>query len=109
MKPSEPPEQGDRRRLLRFGLVLPVTFNDTTGWTRDVSASGAFFTFRDRPDRPLEIGARIRVGVVLEHGDPRGGPVAVRCEGTVVRVERAPEAVGVAVSFDAYQFDMPAA
>jgi len=83
---------------------MPVTFESTTGWTRDVSAAGVFFTFLDRPARPPDAGAPIQLGLALEHGDPRG-VLAVRCEGTVVRVEHAADTVGVAVQFDSYQFD----
>jgi hypothetical protein len=92
---------------MRFRLVRPVNFEDTTGWTRDMSGSGVFFTLRDRPERSLKAGEPVRLGIVMEHGDPRGGPVVVRCEGTILRVEPAPAVIGVVVVLESYQFDMP--
>ena len=74
-----------------------------------MSANGVFFTCRDRVDRPLNTGAQIRLAVMMEHGDPLGGPIVVRCAGAIVRVEPTPDTVGVAVLFDTYQFDMPSA
>lgn len=94
----------ERRYSTRFHVALPVTLDGASGWTRDVSAAGAFLTFHDRPAQPLDTGAQIRLGLVLEHADPLGS-LDVHCEGTVVRVERTADAVGVAVRFDAYQFD----
>jgi hypothetical protein len=94
----------ERRHSTRFHVVLPVTLDGTTGSTRDVSAAGVFLTFLDRPAQPLDTGAQIRLGLVLEHADPRG-LLDVHCEGTVVRVERTADTVSVAVRFDSYQFD----
>jgi len=43
-----------------------------------MSGSGVFFTLRDRPERSLKAGEPVHLGIVMEHGDPRGGPVVVR-------------------------------
>ena len=94
----------ERRQSPRFRVVLPVTLDNTTGWTRDIGATGVFFTLFDQPARPPDAGAQIRLGLVLEHADPRGR-LEVHCEGSVVRVEHTASAVGVAVQFDTYQFD----
>ena len=69
-----------------------------------MSRGGLFLTFCGRPDRPFETGREVRLGITLEHGDPRGGPLVVRCQGTVVRLEPAADAPGIAVSFESYQF-----
>ena len=94
----------ERRLSPRFRVTVPVTFGSTTGWTRDLSSAGVFFTFDERLARPPDVGAQIQLGLVLENADPRGA-VAVRCAGCVVRLDRTADAVGVAVRFDSYEFD----
>jgi len=101
---EEPPRRRERRQAPRFRVVLPVTFGSATGWTRDVSATGVFFAVLEQPPHPPAAGAPIRLGLALEHADPRGA-LDVHCEGTVVRVEHTADAVGIAVRFDSYQFD----
>jgi len=73
-----------------------------------MSGSGVFVTVRERSDQPFAIGAQIRLGIVMKHGDPQGGPLIVRCQGTVVRVEPAPQVTGIAVSCAALHFEVPA-
>jgi PilZ domain-containing protein len=98
------PAARERRQSPRIRVVLPVTFGSMTGWTRDVSTAGVFFTFADGAAKPPDAGAQIWLGLVLEHADPRG-LLEVRCEGSVVRVENTVDAAGVAVRFLSYQFD----
>ena len=95
--------RSERRASSRHRIALPVMLGDARGTTRDVSASGVFFTLRDRPTRPPELREPIRFRLTLEHVDPQG-PLHIGCEGHVVRVEVGPEAVGVAVSISAYDF-----
>ena len=99
-----PTEQSERRAATRHRVPLPITLDDAHSWTRDVSASGVFFTLHDRSTRPPELREHIRFRLTLEHVDPRG-PLHVDCEGDVVRIEVGPEAIGVAVSISAYDFD----
>ena len=94
----------ERRQSPRFRVGLPVTFGSTTGLTRDVSVAGVFFTFFDHTAQPPDVGAQIRLGLVLEHADPRG-LLEVCCEGNVVRVDRTADALGVAVQFYSYHFN----
>ena len=94
----------DRRECPRVRVRLPVSFGNTTGWTRDVSGAGVFFTLANRTAQLPEAGEQIRFGLVLEHADP-SGLLKVRCKGSVVRVEHSADAVGVAVRFQSYQFD----
>ena len=96
-------ERSERRASSRHRIALPVMLDDAQGSTRDVSASGVFFTLHDRPARPPELREPIRFRLTLEHAD-RHGPLHIGCEGHVVRVEVGPEAIGVAVSINAYDF-----
>lgn len=96
--------RGERRASSRHRLAVPVQFDDARGWTRDVSVLGMFFTLRDGSFRSPEPSEAIRFRLTLEHVDPRG-PLHVDCEGHVVRAEGGPEAIGVAVSVNAFDFD----
>jgi PilZ domain len=96
-------ERSERRASARHRIALPTALDDAQGATRDVSASGVFFTLHDRSTRPLELQAPIRFRLTLEHADPRG-PLRIGCEGHVVRVELGPEVIGMAVSIDTYDF-----
>lgn len=99
-------ERSERRASSRYRIALPVTLDDAHGSTRDVSTSGVFFTLlRDPAARSLMLNDPIRFRLTLEHADPHG-PLHIGCEGRVVRVEVEPEAVGVAVCIDAYDFDV---
>jgi PilZ domain len=85
---------GSRRRDRRIAVALPVELEAGTGVTRDVSATGVYF------DTAVEfaLGATIRFALVMEHVDPQG-PLRLRCEGRVVRVERrGAERVGLGVA-----------
>ena len=96
-------ERSERRASSRHRIALPVMLDDAQGSTRDVSASGVFFTLHDRGTRPPELREPIRFRLTLEHADPHG-PMHIGCEGHVVRVEVGPEAIGVAVSISSYDF-----
>ena len=96
-------ERSERRASSRHRIALPVTLDDAQGSTRDVSASGVFFTLHDRSIQPPELQEPIRFRLTLEHADPHG-PLHIGCEGHVVRVESGPKAIGVAVSISAYDF-----
>jgi hypothetical protein len=89
--------QVERREAPRFALVLTVTLAHGVGRTRDVSASGIFFTTQG----PFLPGTHIKFTIGLEHADP-GGVVPIAFEGKVVRVEPRPNAIGVAVRTDSY-------
>ena len=87
----------------RYRIALPVTLGEAQGSTRDVSTSGVFFMLRDRSTPSPSLNESIRFRLTLEHADPHG-PLHIGCEGHVVRVEVGPQAVGVAVKIDAYDF-----
>jgi len=90
--------QIERREAPRFPVTLAVKFDGGQGWTRDVSVSGVFFT----TEWPFPVGAPLRFTLVLENVAP-GTRQPVSCQGTVVRVERAEQTYGVAVSLDGYE------
>lgn len=100
MSSQESPHQVDRRKAPRFTVVLTVTLEDgREGRTRDVSASGVFFTAQGAfvEDTP------VKFTIALEHADP-GSVLHIACEGQVVRVEPSCRGVGVAVRISAYDF-----
>lgn len=74
-----------------------MKFEGGQGLTRDISASGTFFT----TEWPFRVGNPIRFALVLEHAEP-GRRQEVTCEGTVVRVEPGLGEHGVAVSINSY-------
>jgi hypothetical protein len=82
-----------------------VTLDDANGFTRDVSTSGVFFTFQGWPASLPVVDQHIKFRLTLEHADPRG-PFYIGCEGHVVRVEQAADAVGVAVSITDYDLSV---
>ena len=94
------PLSGDRRQAPRIVVALPVELESGKGVTRDVSISGAFF----ETDQSLSPGASIGLSMLLEHVDPRG-PLRLRCEGLVVRVEPRKSKVRVAVAFEEYRLE----
>jgi PilZ domain-containing protein len=101
---SERHQRLDRRLTPRFRVVLPVTLENGTGWTRDISASGVYFKLFDRPLNSPQEGPRIKFDVVLEHVNP-DGPLRIVCQGEILRVEHAPAYVGMAVRIDPCDFD----
>jgi PilZ domain-containing protein len=93
----------ERRQQPRFRIALAVTFRDSAGLTRDVSASGVFFEFFNRLADYPSPGSVVQFSLLLEHADANG-PVEVECEGEVVRVEPAADHPGVAVHMASYHF-----
>ena len=96
-------EPSERRTTSRHRIALPVMLGETRGTTRDVSASGVFFTLHDQSTRPPELHEPIQFRLTLEHVDAQG-PLHIGCEGRVVRVEVGPQTIGVAISIDTYDF-----
>jgi hypothetical protein len=73
----------------RVNAKLPVEFEHGKGITRDVSASGVFF----ETNAACELGSEL--DFALEFDSP-GGPLLLRCKGTVVRVEQRDGKMGIA-------------
>ncbi len=95
------PRADERRQVTRFIIALPVEFENGTGITRDVSASGVFF----ETERPFALGERVCLTLVLG-GTPPNVKVRLQCQGEVVRVEQLGGKVGVAVAFTVFGFDI---
>jgi len=70
-------------------MTLPVFFGNTTGITRDMSASGTFFWTSGAytPGESLNFTIGLRTA---------GSRMVQRCEGAVVRTEQLAHKVGVA-------------
>ena len=89
----------DKRAAPRFPIALSVKLEHGEGCTRDVSATGVFFTTQGS----FVPGARVKFSIELENADPNG-VMQITCEGEVVRVEPRAHAIGVAVRIDSYDF-----
>jgi hypothetical protein len=90
----------DRRQTHRIAVQLPLELENGKGVTRDVSASGVFFL----TDVSFSIGTPITFCLLLEQVDPLG-PLRVRCQGQVVRLECCKGKAGVAVAISEHYFD----
>ena len=92
------PVSGPEGRLApRFPVDLPVEFDGGVGVTRDLGASGVFFTC----ERGLTPGSRIDFTIVLD-GLNQNRPLRLRCSGEVVRVETSGSTVGIAAKIEEY-------
>jgi hypothetical protein len=79
----------DPRQEPRFDSRQPVVLSGMPARTQNMSATGVYF----ETDLDHEVGAPIRFTVEFSIG---GRPQTVHCEGTVVRVDRRGQRVGVA-------------
>jgi hypothetical protein len=85
------PTEEDNRREERVRAALRVDLgNNTSGVTRDVSASGIFF----ETDARFAAGRSIAFAIDI---DAPGGKMTLSCQGEIVRVEQRDRRVGVAV------------
>jgi hypothetical protein len=82
----------ENRKEQRVRTALRVDLGgESTGVTRDVSASGVFFETEASYDR----GAAIRFHIEI---DTPSGSMILSCRGKVVRIERREAGVGLAVT-----------
>jgi hypothetical protein len=88
----------DRRRTQRVDASLTVHLGRGEGTTRNVSESGLYFV----TEVPVQAGERL--SLTVDHGDSPGGPLRLRCEALVLRVEPQAAGYGVAVSIDELTF-----
>jgi PilZ domain len=86
------------REEVRVATALRVTFAAGHGVTRNVSATGIYFV----TDTVFAIGQSIKLH--LEFADLPGGPLAVTCDGRVIRVESEGTAQGVAATIAKFEF-----
>lgn len=102
----------DRRTSRRFDMRLPLVVrypaaapptSETSAETLDVSSRGLYFT----ADGGFAPGSAVEVFLTLPHEITLAGPVKVRCQGRVVRVESPQNShrrMGVAAVIDRYEF-----
>ncbi|MEN8259424.1 MAG: PilZ domain-containing protein [Pseudomonadota bacterium] len=86
----------ENRHEERYNLQLLVEFDQGEGVTRDVSASGVYFT----TDQALETGTKIRFFLVTEGEEFN----RIYCEGKVMRAEPCDEHWGIAVRNTEFRF-----
>ena len=90
----------DRRQAQRIVVPLSVELENGKGVARDVSRAGVFFV----TDLSFSIDTPITLWLVLERVDPVG-PLRVRCQGRVVRVEGTNGTRGVAVAIASHDLE----
>ena len=72
----------DLRREERIEVALPVVFEESvTGMTVNVSSSGVLA----ETDQPIRLG--MPVTMVIEFADRLGGPLRMKCEANILRME----------------------
>ena len=103
---EDPGVPSERRHEPRYRVAVPVILEHGVGWTRDLSATGAYFKYFDKPSPLPQPGTHLHVDFVLEHVDPRE-PFNVACNGEILRVEQDAAHVGLAVRIAAYRFPPP--
>jgi hypothetical protein len=102
------PDCFERRCGQRFDVQVPVSIklagsqHESTGFTQDLSARGAFFF----TDFPLASGEAVEVTLVMPSEITLGESMRVRCQGTVLRVIQPSigTRLGVAVHFSRYEY-----
>lgn len=97
----------EKRRARRFDLALPVTLvsvgeKDTgqTVRTKDISSSGIFLEL----DEKVQSGTKVEMVVCLPEEITQAGAVRLKCIGRIVRVDRADQRMGVAITIERYEF-----
>ena len=92
----------EERLTPRYKVKVPVEFDSGRGYTQNCSASGVFFV----TDRPFTPGQLIEYTLFLEHIDA-AGPVRLKCQGKVVRVEKNGKKMGgVAATINSYSLEV---
>ena len=77
---------------------MPVTLEHGGGITRNVSSSGVFF----ETDQLLTPSAAINFSLEFENAP--AGPLRLKCEGRIVRVEQQVGKIGVAATITSSRF-----
>jgi len=85
-----PPGERGQRLADRFASELPIHLNGVDGLTKNVSATGVYFETTTSADPGSKVTFVVEVVI-------NGQSVNMVCSGQVVRVERQPDKVGVAV------------
>lgn len=99
--------QPEKRTTRRFSLDLPISVKfldngqrELAGHTRDVSSRGVFMYL----DTDITTGAPIEFIMTLPPEITLADPIRVRCKGKILRVDKAAQGQGVAVTIEKYDF-----
>jgi len=99
--------QPEKRTTRRFSLDLPISVkflnngkHEMAGRTRDVSSRGVFMYL----DTEIATGAPIEFVMTLPPEITLAESIRVRCTGKILRVDKAAQAQGVAVTIEQYDF-----
>ena len=87
------------RREERVPAALNVNLVSGNGVTRDVSESGVYF----ETDLPFAPGAPISFSFNFD--DAPGGPLVLKCEAVIVRVDNRGGKTGVGATITSYKFE----
>ncbi len=97
----------EKRSTRRFSLELPISVKflgqeklDLAGRTRDVSSRGVFMYL----ETDITSGAPIEFVMTLPPEVTLADAIRVRCTGKVLRVDKAGQQQGVAISIEKYDF-----
>jgi hypothetical protein len=99
--------QPEKRTTRRFSFDLPISVKfldngkrELDGRTRDVSSHGVFMYL----DTEIIAGAPIEFVMTLPPEITLADPIRVRCTGKILRVDKATQGQGVAVTIEKYDF-----
>ncbi len=82
----------NRRQEERIATALPLSFEDGTGVTEDVAATGLFFWTDSTVE--FEVGDRVNFTIEIVRS---GRQIRPKCQGEIVRIESKGIPTGVAV------------
>ena len=89
----------EKRAAVRYPVALRVEFEHGSGWTRDVSATGAYI----ETARAYGWGTPIRF--VMSRSDKQGEASRIECRGRVVWTEPVGDVWRLGVAMDAVRFE----
>jgi len=99
--------QPEKRTTRRFSFDLPISVKflnngkrELEGHTRDVSSRGVFMYL----DADITAGAPIEFVMTLPPEITLADSIRVRCMGKILRVDKAAQGQGVAVTIEKYDF-----
>jgi len=90
----------EKRKTMRFHMNLPIELKNGKGVTRDVSTQGVFF----ETDQLLSVDETVEFTIAMLYAVVDSS-VRLRCQGKVLRVEPAPNGIGVAAALTSHSFE----
>lgn len=92
-------ELSDKRAAFRYPVVLFVEFENGTGWTRDISSTGACI----ETEQTFLCGDAVQFSMLKQQHEDSVN--RLQCKGIVVRAEQYGENWRVAVAMEAISFN----